>query len=364
MRESCKTHILAMEKRQVYGSTKHYIMIDWKGKLTTLSIGDTTTKLPVFSSQVYYTTGLNCSRKTVSSDSTNGYFLCNPEDVTGDAMCITMDSINAIKETPGRVVGLEHVTGKLLLKHGNSSSHHGNSSSHHGNYGSHHGNSSSHHGNSDHGSSIWKYNPRSNSSEQYWNPCIPSIQTLPITWVTVINNRDVVIATETSRILFVSDGEITSNIRVNHQVHYISVLSDILIRVHHGNSSTDLTIPVLSELTSSSSANQEKASNGCLSSCQKIKMQQLGLLAEERSRCEGKRRFVEEMWRGLFEHTPPQRVDESPFVRQFTKDGTFHVENNAQFQRSLRDSLELEMRQDPDGLSTDCLANLLRLSQS
>eukprot|EP00116_Pleurobrachia_bachei_P006259 sb/3466521/ len=336
-----------MDKRPVYGSTKHHIMVDWKGKSSVISDGITTTKLPIFTSQVYYT-----STKSL---------LCNPGDDGGDAVCLAMDSLNTIRKVPGRVIGLEHATESYLLKHSDHRvcNHFGDTAR-------------------SPNSTIWRYDPGKNSSEKYLNPCIASIQDLPFAWITVINNRDVVIATNHSRILFVSEGVITSNIRVENHVHYISVLSDILIRVHHGNSSTDLTIPVLSPHTSStnqgpassanqgpaSSTNQGPAFNGCLSSCRKIKMQQLELLAKERARCEDKRRFVEEMWRGLFKLAPQQRVDERPFVRQFTKDETFHVENNAAFQKQLRDRLDLQMRQNPDELSTDCMANLLRLSQS
>eukprot|EP00116_Pleurobrachia_bachei_P006264 sb/3466526/ len=334
-KKSCKTYILAMDKRPVYGSTKHYIMVDWKGKSTEISDGITTTKLPIFTSQVYYTT------KSL---------LCNPGD-DGDAVCLAMDSLNTIRKVPGRVIGLEHATGRYLLKQRD-----------HGVF-SYYGDTARYPN-----STISRYHPGKNSSEPYPDPCIASIQDLPIAWVTVVNNQDVVVATKNSRILFVSEGLITSNIRVENPVHYISVLSDILIRVHHGNSVTDLTIPVLSHHTTNqgpaSAANQGPAFNGCLSSCQKIKMQQLELLAEERARCEDKRRFVEEMWRGLFKLTPQQRVDERPFVRQFTGDEIFHVENNAAFQKQLRDSLDLQMRQSPDELSTDCLAHLLRLSQS
>ena len=138
----------------------------------------------------------------------------------------------------------------------------------------------------------------------YNNPCLNSVTSLPISWVTVISAHSLILGTSLSRVMYVYDGIIKSHFRLPHSIDHISPTSDIQIRVSGSCVSTDLTLPVLGLVRTPEQGDSGEVSGAMqqlVVSCDNHIRKQLVDLNRLHCRHEKKVDFLAEIWNKLFE---------------------------------------------------------------
>ena len=136
--------------------------------------------------------------------------------------------------------------------------------------------------------------------QSYKNDCLNSVGSLPISWVSVVSDRALVLGTSLNRVMYVYDGIITSNYGLPHDIQFITKGCDLRVNVVGGSSSTSLTVPVLGPCKLS--GEQAGTPHGQLvQSCDSLIKNEMRTLHNLYRVYEKKLDFLVDVWNELFE---------------------------------------------------------------